>query len=362
LIAHAHADRAGTIDPQFMPEGMSPYEAANLPLQAKQNLVGKIHLQPEFLETMEERLVGVIESLVKDGVRRFDTFIDATVDYNTKALVGLKGIEIFLKLQEEYKDKIELRCGAYNIFGFKEENPERWELQVEASKRADFIGSLPERDDLRGHPSHIGFKFHLFRMLHLAVELDKEVHLHLDQGNIPDENGTEMLCEAIQYYPEVREWNNGRVPKIWAVHVISPASYQQDRLQRLLLSLKKNNVGVIVCPRAAAGMIQNSLYQTPIHSSIAPLFEMLHVGIPIRLGIDNIADPIIPNGTTHLHEEIDRAADSLRFYIIQVWSNLATGLPLDDMDLEFVRRYIESRKEAMKSQREYFLRSVDQLL
>ncbi|MEA3273577.1 MAG: hypothetical protein U9Q72_03235 [Patescibacteria group bacterium] len=361
-VAHAHADRAGTIEQKFMPEGMSPYEAANLPLQAKQNLVGKIHLQPEYLETMEERLVGVIECLIEDGVKRFDTFIDATIDYDSMFRVGTKGIEIFLKLKAEYQDLIDLRCGAYNIFGFKNTTPERWDLQKEASKMADFIGSLPERDDLRGHPSHIGFKAHLFQMLHLAVELNKEIHLHLDQGNIPDENGTEMLCEAITYYPKVQAWNRETTPKIWAVHVISPSAYQQDRFKKLLLNLKKSNVGLIICPRAATGMVQNALYQAPIHSSIAQLFEIIHAGIPVRLGVDNIADPIIPNGTPHLHEEIDRAADSLRFYIIQVWSKLAAGLPLDNMDLEFIRRYIEARKEAMHAQYNYFSRQVDELL
>ena len=73
---------------------------------------------------------------------------------------------------------------------------------------------------------------------------------------------------------------------------------------------------------------------------------MAHKEIPVRLGVDNIADVLIPNGHWDLFREIDCGADALRFYIPQVWGRMASGEKLDDMDREFIRRYLAAKKEA----------------
>ncbi len=62
---------------------------------------------------------------------------------------------------------------------------------------ADFIGTLPERD---ARPGHIGFNEHFRRIIEFANKMEyKEVHLHVDQSNHPEENGTETLIEAVRW-------------------------------------------------------------------------------------------------------------------------------------------------------------------
>src|SRR3990170_3367515 len=72
-------------------------------------------------------------------------------------------------------------------------DPARWNLMVEGAKHADFLAALPEADDTDEYPSHIGFYEHCKRMLLLAKEHGKMLHVHTDQRNEPSEDGTEEL-------------------------------------------------------------------------------------------------------------------------------------------------------------------------
>ena len=80
--AHAHIDRADTLDPRYLAHiGTTPLEASFYPLSVKQNLVGDLHRGYAYTEeNLRERMSHTIERQVAFGTSRLDTNIDATPD------------------------------------------------------------------------------------------------------------------------------------------------------------------------------------------------------------------------------------------------------------------------------------------
>ncbi len=129
--AHAHGDRAFTSKDEYYAHvsGLSVYEIEKLSLTEKQSLVWVLHTGLAFnRERLEGRLKRLLEDSIKFGVMRLDSTIDVT--YNTK----LNSFEIAEKIKQEHKEKIDFRIGAYNVAGFKDSVPERYEILKRLSK------------------------------------------------------------------------------------------------------------------------------------------------------------------------------------------------------------------------------------
>jgi cytosine/creatinine deaminase len=333
LNAHAHIDRAHVMEPMYVDYAdMDPWEIATYPLPVKQHTTGVLHEGPAYTpESLRERMGRVLDASIACGTRRLDSFIDTTADR-----VGLTALEAALELKARYKGKIEFRVGAYPIFGFKDDDKRRWDVFVEGARMADFVGTLPERDAL---PEHVGFKEHFRRVFELANKLGKDVHMHVDQTNLPNENGTETLVEAVRWLrPDRTGHAEKREPTVWAVHALSVASYDEERFRRLLDAVKETNVGVIVCPGATLSNKQDRRVHVPMHNSITRVLEFLIEDINVRMGTDNIEDFFMPAGNADLFQEIKTAADSLRFYTFNTWAKIACGMRLNEVDKMKVRR------------------------
>lgn len=322
--AHAHADRAFTRRDNFYEHvGKSVAEIERLPLKAKQSLVWALHQGSAFTpECVEERMRKVLDDSVKYGVSRLDTCVDVT--YNVK----LKAWEIIERLKKEYAGRIDLRMGAYNVAGFKDSEPERFEIFEEAARRGDFIVALAEKDD---KPEHIGQRQHNFYMLNLALRLGKPVHFHVDQANSPTEHLTETLLEDMHCVFDL-EHRLQRYPETRAVHVISPSCYPEERFQLLCEGLQKYNVGVIVCPSAGISMKINRAESVPNHNCIARMWDFALREIPVFLGTDNINDVFVPSSSPDIFDEIKEVTGHLRVYNPRILAKVACGKPLDDFD------------------------------
>ena len=340
--AHTHLDRANTISPEYLAHvNIDPMEAASFPLRVKQNFVGYLHTGLAYqVENLYKRMRKELERMISLKVREVISFFDATPD------IGLVAIEQALKLKEEFRGKIALKVAVSPIFGFKNpaEDPDRWEIYKEAAKVADILGALPSRDENEGR---IGFDGHIRRVLELGHELHKETHFQIDQNNDPREKETENLIEAIRWLgaPKVE---GSSEPTVWAVHVISPSCYPEDRFQRLIEGLLKYNIGVICCPSAAISMMQRRPLTSSIHNSIARILEMMEAGVPVKIGTDNICDIFIPNGDGKVESEVWVAANLLRFYHTVVWAKVGAGISLNDVDREIIRRALHQVKEEWK--------------
>ncbi len=338
--SHLHLDRSSTLSRKYLEHvNMDPVEASSYPLRVKQNLTGDLHRGPAYDQAdLKSRMGANLDIMINIGTKRADSFIDVSCDN-----VGLTALEVALELKKEKKHEIDFRVGAYPIFGFKDSEPQRWELFVEAVKKADFLGLLPERDDKAYNPNHIGFDNHFKRTLQLAIESHKPVHYHVDQANDPREKGTETLIQSVRWLgsPKITE----NEPSVWAVHVISPSAYDEHRFKTMVNNLGEYNIGVISCPTAALSMRQLRPIATPTHNSVARILDFLVAQIPVRLGSDNIADVFLPSTTASLYDEILVLSNAIRFYNPDILGKLSTGFKLTDMDRELISRSIEQDKK-----------------
>jgi len=344
FVAHSHLDRSYTLDPKYFDHvNKNPLDISSDTLFSKQDVTGDLHRGLAYQrEDLKERMEYTLNEMINFGTRRVDSFIDVSSSDDVK----LTALEVALELKDEYKDKIDFRVGAYPIFGFKDDDPGRWDLFITAAEMADYLGCLPERDDKRTRPDHIGYDESIKRTLKLAIELEKPVQYHVDQANDPRENGTENLVNAVKWIgsPEIKE--DG--PSVYAVHVISPSAYEEERFQELLNKLYEYDIGVISCPTAAVSMRQLRPLETPTHNSIARVWDMVDKGIPVSLGTDNIADVFLPCTTPNMYDQLVCLADSLRFYDSEVLAKIGCGEDLNNTNKTVIRDYLEKDKEVFK--------------
>lgn len=344
--AHLHLDRAGTyhatveiFDRQRVSDGTA------LPLSGKHAVIPAIHESACYDPgSLRDRVAGYIEDMIACGTSRADTVVDTTTDR-----VGLSALDVFAELKSAYADQIDLRFGAYSPAGFRDDEPDRWALLEQGARKADFLGLLPERDDTADYPDHIGFETSCRRALALAHDLDKQIHIHVDQANHVFENGTELIARLVD------DMGLGKdplgEPVIWLIHVISPSTYEDRRFMDLAAKLAALNIGVICCPVAAISMRQYRPLSSPTHNSIARVLDLVLVGVQVRIGSDNICDITSPMGTPNLMDEVRVLGDALRYYDVDFLARIAAGKPIDgdgrarlkahlDLDRDFVEKVV----------------------
>lgn len=329
--AHLHLDRAGTFDDRYLPgTGHRMAEDFHITLKKKHAMIADLHAGPAFERNdFFARVESALTVMAACGTRRADTMVDVTPDR-----VGLTGLAWMDEIGRAWAGRIDLRLGAYTPFGFDDAEPEVWEVFAEGARRADFIGCLPEADDTDDYPSHIGFSEHCRRVLELAQDLGKMVHVHTDQRFEPSERGTERLVEAVRRHGAPRSDTGD--PMVWAVHVVSPSTYEEDRFWRLADDLAALEIGVVVCPSAALGMRMLRPLSTPTGNCIPRVLEFLSRGVRVRLGSDNIADICSPSTTADLTDEAFVLSAALRFYQPDILARLLAGRALDAAQRAFI--------------------------
>ncbi len=347
--AHAHIDRADTLDDKYLRHiNTTSLEASSLPLSVKQNLTGDLHRGEAYTESdLRDRMSRVIERLISYGTTRLTTCIDVTPDIGENGLLAMR---VALELKVKFASKIKIRTGPNPIFGFKE-GTERWNVYQEAANLSDFLSALPEKDDfasLLTRDGKIGFRKHLRMVFELGCKLQREVHIHLDQANDPDEIGTEILIEGLRWFdqPQIPEHQG---PTVWVIHMISPSGYSEERFSRLVDGLLEFNLGVIVCPTAAVSMRQLRPINAPIHNSITRVLELCKRKVPVLLGSDNICDVFVPQSDGDMLTEIKIAGHTVRFSIPHVWAKLGAGIPLNEVDRAIVGRVLYQDRKAYQS-------------
>ncbi|WDR07101.1 hypothetical protein PSQ90_06615 [Devosia rhodophyticola] len=325
--AHAHLDRAGTLDPKYMAGiDLTVLDNSHVSLMRKHSLINNLHAGPAFdVEDLTARAVEYLDAMVDIGTTRVDTMVDVTDDR-----VQLSALQTLANLRNRYAGKIDLRLGAYTPFGFVDGEPQRWALLEEAVASADFIGCLPEADDIDDYPDHIGFENHCERHLDLALRHKMMLHVHTDQRNEEGERGTERLIEVARVVGTPCADNGD--PLVWAVHMISPSTYDERRHRRMVEGLLECNIGVITCPSAAIGMRQLRPLHTPTYNCIPRVLELLEAGVHVRVGTDNIADICSPSTTADLVDEIFVLSAAIRFYQTDILAKLAAGKRLSPED------------------------------
>lgn len=342
--AHLHLDRAHTLEDGFVDAGrVRVLESSSISLKSKHALLATVHEGPAFTDAdMRRRLDRVTAELVAAQTTLADTMVDVTNDR-----VQLTALERVMDFARSRADEITIRAAAYTPLGFRKGDNATWDLFERGVAQADFIGSLPEADDIDDYPDHIGFEEHCSRMLDLARRYGKMLHVHTDQRNEPGECGTERLIAEMRKCPAMAAPDGS--PLVWAVHVVSPSTYDEDRFRAFTDALLDCNIGIISCPSAAIGMRQLRPVMSPTYNSIPRLLELAAAGVHIRLGSDNIADICSPSTTADMRDEILVLSAALRYFQPRILAKFAAGVPLDADDRAEVSAHLaQNDKEISK--------------
>jgi len=252
-------------------------------------------------EEIEKRIRTALDLLIAQGCKLTATFIDA---YDA---VGHKAIDAANKVKEEYKDKIELLTITQPLGGLIDK--EARELYEAITAKADIAGGLPSKD----RPND---KENYDILFSIAKNLNKKVHVHIDQENNPNEKDTETLIEYAQKY----DYGNKTV----GIHVLSVSAQDKKYRQKIYKEMANIGMSAVVCPSAALAMRQLDQYQTPVHNSIANVPEMLAAGVLVGLGVDNVYDFYQPFVDADIWTEVRMLQEACRFYDLDKLVEIAT--------------------------------------
>jgi len=238
-----------------------------------------------------ERMHSSILNLYQQNCRNMRTFID--VDQ----IVKLNAINVALMNKNYWaRHGVKLQIGPQPLEGL--ETLRNVELFENASLMSDFVGCLPSRD--RWPENHLDIAFTTAR------RYNKPVEAHIDQCNIPTETESELFCKYVEKY--------NYQGKARMIHCVSLSCHSLEYQNEIAKRMKKNDIGVIICPSAAISMTQHSEFNAPIHNSLGPVEVLLKNGVSVGLGIDNIEDIFMPFCDGNFEFELRLLAEATRIY------------------------------------------------
>ncbi|MCK9185860.1 amidohydrolase family protein [Candidatus Gracilibacteria bacterium] len=300
---HAHLDRAYTLTPEI-------WKQASALMEEKWILNREIK-RKHTEESLIERLTYCIEDFIAQGITACRTHVDAD------SIVGMLVVESAAKVREKYKGKFTLQLVAHPLEGFLNEDrtaesKEKMDLFEKACAICNVVGGLPSRDRNKNE----GDKKHMDFLISMAKKFGKDIDMHVDQENNPEEKDSEWILDKIE-----KAGMHGRVT---FVHAISVAAQMEADRKRIYEKMASLGVNITVCPKAAISMKQHKDKLAPLHNSIAQVDEMLAHGINVSLGTDNISDIFVPEDNGDLFEEVLMLASAVRFYDIEKLAQMAT--------------------------------------
>jgi len=300
---HAHLDRAYTLTPAI-------WQQTSTLMEEKWVLNREIK-KKHTAKSIQERLIFCIEDFLKQGIIACRTHIDAD------SVVGLLVVKSAAKVREKYQGRFTLQLVAHPLEGFLNKeatdfDPEKIELYKKACQICDLVGGLPSRD--RALPG--GDKKHADFILQLAKKLKKDLDVHIDQENNPQEKDTEWFLDKIKEH-QMEE-------RATLLHCISVACQSTEDRQRIYQKMIETKTNVTVCPSVAISMKQHRDKLAPVHNSITQVDEMLTAGVNVSIGTDNISDIFVPECNGDLFEEIQMLASACRLYDLDKLVEIAT--------------------------------------
>lgn len=290
---HAHFDKAFYITEAGLAQAM-------VDMEVKWRMSDDIK-KNSTIEQMADRIRKGLDSMVQQGAQHCVSFVDA---YDA---VGHRAIDAAIKIKQEYRDKINFLIATQPLGGLVD--PTARHLYKNITAQADIAGGLPSMD--RPHDSD-----NLDWLFQIATELNKPIHVHIDQQNNPDEHDIAQLLDYVEKYHY-----QGRVA---AIHGISISAQPKDYRQKIYERMATLEVGLIVCPSAALSMKQLDSKIAPLHNSIANVPEALAAGVTVAIGVDNVRDFYQPMIDGDLYTEARFLMEACRFYDINAVADICT--------------------------------------
>ncbi len=248
-----------------------------------------------------DRVRAALDILLAQGVKLTCTFVDAYDAVQHRAIDAVNAVK------KEYKDKIKLVTITQPLKGLVDK-PAR-DLYEAITAKADVAGGLPSKD----RPND---KENLDILFSIAKNLNKPVHVHIDQENNPNERDTEKLINFTI--------KHGYQDRVVAVHAVSVSAQPKEYRRDIYKKVAAAGIAVVVCPSAALSMRQLYQHTAPTHNSIANVPEMLKAGVLVGLGTDNLCDFYQPFVDGDMWIELRMLMEACRFYDFDQLVDIAT--------------------------------------
>src|SRR3989338_2801848 len=184
-------------------------------------------------DQIADRIREALDIMIAQGSNLTSSFVDA---YDA---VGHKAINAASQVQEEYKNKINFLTMTQPLGGLVDK--EARDLFEAISSKANIVGGLPSKD----RPND---ELNWDLLFSIAKNLNKPLHVHVDQENNPNEHDTEKL---IHY--TIKHGYEGRVV---AIHAISVSAQPKEYRKNIYQKLADTGIPVVICPSAALFMGQ----------------------------------------------------------------------------------------------------------
>ncbi|NCN82432.1 MAG: amidohydrolase family protein [Candidatus Pacebacteria bacterium] len=296
--AHAHVDRAFTINPDSL--GMY----SNHTLEEKWDLVDAVKKDASETEYYD-RFCRAFEVMISNGVNAIGSFVDVDPVCKDRAIKG------GLRAREKFKNELSIRFATQTLKGVINKEARYWFDR--GAELVDIIGGLPKRDERDFGPG-FGAK-HMDILLQTAKRQNKLVHVHVDQFNTPMDVETELLCN--------KTVEHGMQNKVVAIHAISLAAHKKSYRLKIYKKLKAAGIMMIACPMAWIDSPRREDV-APIHNSLTPVDELVSAGITVAIGTDNICDFMVPFCDGDMWQELSVLAAGTRFTNIDELVKIAT--------------------------------------
>ena len=283
--AHMHIDRAYTVTP-------SNWHLTSASLQQKWDYVDAMKRDANVAE-IQARMHQAVELQLAQGAQALCSFIDCDSVVEDRALIAAD------KIREEYRGDIVIVYASQPLKGVI--RPEEYQWFRRAAEFVDIIGGLPERDERDFNKGEV----HVDRLIELALERGKPLHIHVDQMNDPTQRDTEMILRKT-----IEARLMGRVALI---HCLSLAAQPAEYRQMIYDLMREADASVISCPSAWIDSRRNETL-APTHNATTPVDEMLAAGVNVALGTDNIQDIYKPFSTGDMSRELWMLIESNHLY------------------------------------------------
>jgi len=294
--AHAHADRAFTINP----DTLDVYKKHTL--EEKWDLVDVVKRNAS-VDDYYDRFCRAFEVMLDQGVTVLGSFVDVDPVCEDRAIKG------GLKARERYRSELTIKYAIQTLKGVIEPSARAW-FDVGA-EMVDIIGGLPKRDQ-RDYGKGAE---HLDILLTTGKRLGKLVHVHVDQFNTIDDVETELLCD--------KTLEHGMQGRVVAVHGISIGAHPKPYRQKVYAKMRKAGVMMIACPVAWIDSPRKEDMQ-PFHNALTPIDELIPAGVTVALGTDNICDYMVPFCDGDMWQEFLLLAAGNRYVELEEMIKIAT--------------------------------------
>lgn len=290
--AHAHIDRAYTINAENFKE-------ANRFRHEKWKLNAALRRE-STVDQIYDRMAAATEHLLSQGVTVNGTFIDVDPDVKDKAIKAAQ------KVRDAYKSQMTMKFINQPSYGIFEKDVREW-FDV-GTDFVDIVGGLLKSSD--GEEAR-----YMDIVLETAKSKKKMVHVHVDELNDPEETETELLAQ--------KTIEHGMQGKVVGVHGISISAHPKQYREKVYKLMKEAELMIIACPMSWLDSWRKETL-APVHNPIAPVDELIKHGIPVAIGIDNIADIFLPLNSGVIWEDLKALIYENRLYDLDEAVKIAT--------------------------------------